>query len=441
MSTSLKHRPPRGVRRTLGAAGIAVCLGVIGASPAPAAPSGTAPSHHGAGSLVLVGGGLKDDNAQVYGEIVRRAGGPGRARIGILTAASVPASQDPDAGDPEKCSNSECNGAYYADLFRRHGAGDAQWIPVDLDHVANADSDAVVRQINSMTGFFFGGGDQYRYVTTLLHGARHTDSKVLAAIRAKLTDGAVVSGSSAGAQIASGPDMVTGGDSYPALRDGSRPGYFDDPTVLGYLPHGGFGFLRSGLLDTHTGTTGREGRALRLAADTGHDIVYALDEDTALVVDRPGSGHERVGVIGRQGVSVLNLSAARAGEGPAGWHLHNARYSYLTSGDSYDPRTGTVASPGKDRLAPTSSGVVPPNTDVFYSPDNAAGTPYSLRTTARALAASTRRTATATTYESGPRFTVTLTEPRGFRPLSADGTTPQTLLDLRLDIDPDAGTD
>lgn len=435
-------RPSRGMRRGAGAAGLAVCLAVIGAAPAPASVP-LRPPATSRGSLVLVGGGLKDDNTQVYGEIIRRAGGPGRARIGVLTAASVPASQDPNADDPATCSNSACNGAYYAGLFRQHGAADAQWIPVDLDHLANAESDAVVEQINSMTGFFFGGGDQYRYVTTLLHGDRHTDSKVLAAIRAKLKAGAVVAGSSAGAQIASGPDMLTGGDSYPALRDGSHPGYFDDPAVLGYLPEGGFGFLRSGLVDTHTGTAGREGRSLRLAADTGHDLVYALDEDTALVVDHAGSSRERVKVIGSQGVSLLDLSGARAGEGPAGWHLHNARYTYLSSGDGYDPGAGTVATPGKRALAPTSHDPVPSNTDVFHSPDNTEGAPYSLRGTARALASSTQHTATATTYEDNPRFTVTLAEPHGFRPLSADGHTPHTLVGLRLDIDadqPGAGT-
>lgn len=433
--SSLRH----GIRRTAGAAAVAVCLTVIGTGPAPASSSPATSNGHdrGTGSLVLVGGGLKDDNAQVYGEIVRRAGGAGRARIGILTAASVPASQDPHADDPEQCSNSECNGAYYAGLFRRHGAADAQWIPVDLDHIANADADSVVAQINTMSGFFFGGGDQYRYITSLLHGTEHTDSKVLAAIRAKLAHGAVVAGSSAGAQIAAGPDMITGGDSYPGLRDGSTPGYFDDPTVLGYVPQGGFGFLRSGLLDTHTGTTGREGRSLRLAADTGHDRVYALDEDTALIVEHPGSSHEHIKVLGSQGVSVLTLATARTGTGTTGWHLHNARYSYLTSGDSYDPRTGRVSTPGRRNLRPSPAITVPANTDVFYSPANPQGTPYSLRGTARALAASTRRTATASTFETGPRFTVTLSEPRRFRPLTADGHTPSTLLDLRLDIDAD----
>lgn len=327
----------RPARRVILAGSTALVLGLLTATPAAQA-SPVAPQHPG--SLVLVGGGLKDDNSQVYDEIIRRAGGP-KARIGVITAASVPESQDPDADDPERCSNSACNGDYYAKLFKKHGAADAQWVPVDLDHLANADSDSVVAQVNAMTGFFFGGGDQYRYVTTLLNGDRHTDSRVLAAIRAKLAAGAVVAGSSAGAQIASGPDMVSGGESYEALRDGSSPGYFDDATRLGYIPRGGFGFLRSGLIDTHTGAYGREGRALRLAADTHHDRVYALEENTALVVDNPGTTHERLSVLGPNGVAVLDLRRAHARTTTAGWSLSNARYTYLTHGDRYTARTGT----------------------------------------------------------------------------------------------------
>lgn len=135
--------------------------------------------------------------------------------------------------------------------------------------------------------------------------------------------------------------MVSGGESYEALRDGSSPGYFDDATRLGYIPRGGFGFLRSGLIDTHTGAYGREGRALRLAADTHHDRVYALEENTALVVDNPGTTHERLSVLGPNGVAVLDLRRAHARTTTAGWSLSNARYTYLTHGDRYTARTGT----------------------------------------------------------------------------------------------------
>ncbi|MFF0430455.1 cyanophycinase [Streptomyces sp. NPDC004520] len=417
-------------RRAVLAGGLVVAL-LTAAAPASAA------ARPQTGSLVLVGGALKDNNTQVYGEIIKRAGGP-QARIGIITAASVPESQDPYADDPDRCSNSACNGAYYAGLFKRHGAADAQWIPLDTDHVANADSDAVVAQVESMTGFFFGGGDQYRYLTTLLRGEEHKDSKVLAAIRAKLAHGAVVSGSSAGAQVASGPDMVSGGESYESLRDGSAPGYFDDPTRLGYIPQGGFGFLRSGLVDTHTGAYGREGRALRLASDTGHDRVYALEENTALVVDRPGSNREHMTVLGPNGVAVLDLRDARAHDSANGWSLRRARYSYLTDGDQYDARTWTPrVHPAKQPLVPAATTPVPADTDVFHSAANPDGTPYSFRTTARALASTrAQNSATATTFETGPRFTVSFTKARGFAAFTGDGTSARTLIALQIDIAP-----
>ncbi|MFC9730647.1 cyanophycinase [Streptomyces roseolus] len=415
-----------------------VCALVVSLFSAPSPALADAPTARTqAGSLVLIGGALKESNTQVYGEIIKRAGGPG-ARIGVITAASVPESQDPYAGDPQRCSNSACNGAYYADVFKRHGAADAQWIPLDVDHVADADSDAVVAQVNSMTGFFFGGGDQYRYVTTLLRGDAHEDSKVLAAIRAKLAHGAVVAGSSAGAQIASGPHMVTGGESYEGLRDGSAPGYFDDPTRLGHLPEGGFGFLRSGLVDTHTGAYGREGRALRLASDTGHDRVYALEENTALVVDRPGGPREHLSVLGPNGVAVLDLRGARAHDTANGWTLRRARYTYLTDGDRYDARTWTPrVHPSKRLLNPVGTTPVPVNTDVFHSAANPDGAPYAFRTTARALASTrAQNSATATTFESGPRFAVTFTKGREFAAFTGDGTDARTLLSLRVDIAP-----
>lgn len=69
------HRPTRSAALAVAAALTAV--------PDVAAPAA-------GGSLVLVGGALAADNDQVYGEIIGRVGGP-RARIGVITAASIPA--------------------------------------------------------------------------------------------------------------------------------------------------------------------------------------------------------------------------------------------------------------------------------------------------------------------------------------------------------------
>ncbi|MDI1460848.1 cyanophycinase [Catellatospora sp. KI3] len=383
-------------RRTiLGAALGAATLTAIGPTTAAHAAS------HRRGPLILIGGSLADDNTAVYGEIVARAGG-GDARIGVLTASSIPPSQDPDAGTPD-AANSRANGQYYADLLRSHGAGDAVWIPVDLDNIAAADDPAVAALAAGCTGFFFGGGDQFRYITTLLHGDAHTDTLVMAAIRRRHAAGAVVAGSSAGAQIHQGTDMVTGGESYEALRDGAKPGYFDDPDLSGYWPAGGFGLLTSGLIDTHFSAYGRLGRAIQLATDTGHHRVYGLDPDTALLVTAPGSADERGRVLGTGGVNILDLR-------------EGVRWSHLTAGFTYHPRTWRHH-PADDvrRLRDEHGGPVPGSDDIFGD--------YVATTLALQLAGSRDVSVTGFTRQAEPRFAVTLTKLGGFTAYTRDGVT------------------
>ena len=154
-----------------------------------------------------------------------------------------------------------------------------------------------------------------RYVRTLLDCAPApdeaftscTDTPVLAALRAA-ADRGVVSGVSAGLTIQQGADMITGGESYEAWRDGSTPGYLDDPAELGYVPYGGFGFVEGVQLDSHFAPRGRQGRAVKLGLETGHDLVLGVDETTAVVLDRTtGVGR----VIGEHGASLLDLGDAR----------------------------------------------------------------------------------------------------------------------------------
>jgi cyanophycinase len=360
------------------------------------------------GTVIMIGGALADDNAEIYQEIVRRAGGS-HARIGVITAASLPPSQDPQAGTPQ-ASNSVTNGRFYADILKKYGAGGAQWIPVDLDHAAAADSAKVAAQVSSMTGFVFGGGDQYRLVMTLLHGAAHTDTRVMAAIRARFAQGAVVAGTSAGAQIQSGPDMVTGGASYQGLRDGSHVGYSDDDTVLAGLPAGGLGLFDDGLIDTHFSANGRLGRAVRLAADTGHQRVFGLDPDTALEV----TGTD-MRVLGRHGVSVLDLRDAVTGVRGGHWSVSGVRWSYLTDGAVYDPGTWTFRMPpGARPLTPVDRVVASPVEDIF---DSAAADQKGFRLTHAAIdlaGAGRSTTLLGMSYETNPVFVVALRKGDGY---------------------------
>jgi len=375
---------------------------------APAHATRRAPAGPPRGTMIMIGGALADGNGEIYREIVRRAGGP-HARIGVITAASLPPSQDPSAGTPD-AANSVTNGRFYVDILNRYGAGAARWLPIDLDHPGAADDPRIAAQVASMSGFVFGGGDQYRLVTTLLHGGAHTDSRVMAAIRARFAQGAVVAGTSAGAQIQAGRDMVTGGASYQALRDGSRAGYFDDDTLLADLPAGGFGLFGDGLLDTHFSANGRLGRAVRLAADTGHERVFGLDPDTALEVTGT-----TMRVLGRYGVSVLDLRAAKPGRRGGHWSISGVRWSYLTRGTVYDPVTWTSRMPpGTPRLTPVDRHAVSPVQDIF---DSSAADHKGFRLTNAALdlaGAGRSTTLLGQTYETNPVFTVALSKGNGF---------------------------
>jgi cyanophycinase len=263
------------------------------------------------GTMFLVGGALADENAAVYGEFVRQAGGAD-ARIGVLSASSAV---------PHSSANAVTK------VLKRYGAGDATWIPVTIKKDGSGEDPALAALAAGMTAFFFTGGDQFRYVQTMIR-ADGGDGAVLAAVRARFLAGAPIAGTSAGMQIFAGPDMVTGGLSYYGVRDGSMPGVFDTDQILGYWPAGGFNFFTAGLVDTHFDARGRDGRSIRLAADTGHVRVFGVGEDTALIVN--GSAMR---VVGTNGVSILDLRSAVVS---GAWSISGVRWSYLVDGDGYD---------------------------------------------------------------------------------------------------------
>lgn len=224
--------------------------------------------------LVLAGGALQDDNAEVYGTIVELAGGVGKAKIGIITAASEP-------------EEAEANGAFYCELFKDgYGALGAEWISIDLHRIANNSALDVLRQLDSMTAFFFGGGDQSKLVSCFLN-ADHTDTPALALIRSRFEKGALVAGTSAGAVIQSAGPMVTGGVGA------------DDVT---WEARGGIGFFPFGLLDSHFSERDRLERMLHIGAATGWNRVFGLDEGTALVV-----AGDRAFVLGENRVVVAEF--------------------------------------------------------------------------------------------------------------------------------------
>jgi len=396
---------------------LAACTVLLTATHVPAASAADRgrTTHHGhqnqQGSLVLIGGAL-DEDAEILQRIVALADpdgdGPARARIAIVTAAAAPAGSAAEAGDASR-NNAAANGLYYSALFESYGA-DTYAVPIDTTQDEfeadaygpdNADSRAVAREVGRSTGVFFGGGDQTDYVRTLMdcraaaaeayRTCRRT--RVLRAVESVLRKDGVVAGVSAGTTIQQGADMVTGGESYEAWRHGAEPGYFDD-NRLGYLPYGGFGFYRYGLLDSHFGTWGRQARMIKLAQETGHRQVVGIDETTALVVDRAtGTGEG----IGRNGVSVLDVDQS------------GATWSYLTRGDRVDLARGPVTR-ATDAIDVVRDGDGPADrADIWDSIATDDPGVYSLVDQALALITSAADTATGTTLETDPQYVTTLT--------------------------------
>ncbi len=359
------------VARVIGAVVLAVALAVV--APAQAAPA--------PGAIMLIGGALSDDNADVYGEFVRLAGGA-QARIGVLSASSAV---------PHSSANAVTK------VLKRYGAAEATWIPVTVKKDGSGENPQYAAMAAGMTAFFFTGGDQFRYVQSMIR-PNGTDGAVLAAVRARWQAGAPIAGTSAGMQIFAGADMITGGLSYFALRDGTQPGYFETDETVGYWPAGGFGFFTAGLVDTHFDARGRHGRSIRLAADTGHDRVFGVGEDTALLVT--GS---TMRVLGVNGVSLLDLRDAQVS---GGWSISGVRWSYLVAGDEYRADLWQIV-PGSPLRTPQPRTAMPPTADVFGS--------YALLDSALDLAGAGLSAQTTGTTAETPAFVVTLAKSAQFR--------------------------
>lgn len=417
------HRGP-GIRTRRGRAGagrsiVATGAGVVLALATWIAPAAadTPTAHSAAGHLVLIGGAL-GENARIFRHMIALAdpdgAGDAVATVAVVTAGSIPAENPRQAANPD-ADNATANGRYYVDLFTGFGAR-AFVVPIDEavnyrddPYVpANADDPDLAEQVGKADLVFFGGGDQIRYLRTMVHcdAAPHEaytsckDSVVMTAVRSVIDGGGVVAGTSAGLTIEQATPMVTGGESYQGWRDGATAGYYDS-SQLAYVPYGGFGFFSGGLLDSHFATRSRQARMIRLALDRRVDVprIYGVDETTALIVDRATG---RASVIGRHGVSVLDVSHATL-DGTA---VHGVRWSYANQGDHVNVETGRVQRAAGSEAVVGSGPKPPTQRDIWDSPH----TPhyYSMRDLAVDLLESAGPRANGVTYEHRPSFRTVL---------------------------------
>jgi cyanophycinase len=306
-----------------------------------AASAGAVAADAPKGSLVIIGGGLRVDNAEVWDKIVALAGGKG-ARIAVLPTA---------AENPTK------EAQLTVDALNRYGAR-AFVVPVaprlaGTDARKAADDPALADVVREAGGAFFTGGDQARITGSLRH-PDGSNTAVLDALWALYRRGGVIAGTSAGAAIMSStmfydPPLEV----MPVLKNGVVDGKDVAP---------GLGFIGTDVfVDQHLLARGRFGRMLPAMLAKGYTLGLGIDENTAAIV-----GPKRdVTVIGYRGALVLDLAEASTDKAKPGFNLINARISYLDSGDRFNLATrACVPGPGKE---PVDRKTVEHRAPIFYT--------------------------------------------------------------------------
>jgi cyanophycinase len=278
-----------------------------------------------AGTVVAIGGALRDDNHAVWSRLVALAGRQ-EARYVVFGTAS---------GNPERSA------ARVVALLESHGA-EAESLPVapklpGFDAAQAARDPELIARVGAANGVFFTGGAQERIVDTLQPGGRATP--LLEAIRGVLDRGGVIAGTSAGAAIMSqvmfrdAPDLL--GTMKGTLREGME------------LDRG-LGFAAPGLfVDQHFLRRGRLGRMLPLMQSQGLQTAIGVEENSAAIL----RGHE-VEIVGEGGALFVDLRDAASDAKRGAFNLAGVRLTFLGDGDRLDLRTRTIT-PSAAKLAGT----------------------------------------------------------------------------------------
>ncbi len=285
------------------------------------------------GRLVIVGGALAGDNAEIYGAILG-----GREGVGPLcvfpTASGVP---------------QESMESAVARLEEHGGPGAAEGIFLTEANADEAQSESLAARIRDCSGFFFTGGDQSRIIDVFRPDGAGTPA--YEALMDRWREGAVVSGSSAGAAMMSGR-AIAGGNSSSALEAGLR----HQEEGEGVWIRSGMDFAPWAIVDQHFLARGRWGRLLTaVVADGAVHLGVGIDENTALVVDG-----DEASVVGASGVIWLDARSATLDHQSvtgSGLIMH-----LLGEGDRVSISTGAVVrAQGKATLPVSGSGVEAPH--------------------------------------------------------------------------------
>ena len=295
------------------------------AAPVKAAPKTATriPANAPKGSLVIIGGGLRGENAEVWKRIIELAGGKG-ARIAVFGSAS---------GSPDIAAKNN------VDVLNSYGA-DAFGVPVavrlkDVDYRKAAMDPALAEAVRTATGAYFVGGDQSR-ITQALRKADGSSTLVLDALWDMYRRGGVIAGTSAGAAIMSSTMFYNVNSVLATLKRGVADGMELAP---------GLGFIgKDVFVDQHLLVRGRFARMLPAMLAKGYKTGLGIDENTSMIIHP----NRDVEILGYKGALLIDLAGATTA--PGDFNISNAVVSYLDNGDRFNLSTAIFV-PSREKAA------------------------------------------------------------------------------------------
>lgn len=258
-------------------------------TPGPV-PAAARPVHHG--TLLLIGGGLDDDNRPVYERFLQLAAAHGPARIVIATAAT--GEQDVEATDKTEALRT--------------------WAPrTEIEVVRRETStEATIAAIDHATAMFFTGGDQKRI--TDRYRPHDQSTPEWQAMHRLLERGGVIAGTSAGDAMM-GEVMFYSGGSATALGVAPTPtgkvlgedGDEENPTQLGPRIGPGMRFMPEAISDSHFFERDRIGRLVAALESSGRRLGIGVGEDAAVEVDLDSGELHGISVAESLAVDISGL--------------------------------------------------------------------------------------------------------------------------------------
>jgi len=215
------------------------------------------------GTLLLIGGGLDNDNGPVYQRFLELASRNGEPRIVVATAATGP--QDDEATDKTESLRTWRWGVQ-VEVVRRE-----------------TPTAETVAAIDAATAMFFTGGDQKRITDRYRAGGQ--DSPEWLAMQRLLARGGVIAGASAGDAMMGEFMFLTGGSARALGIAPAKVADGEEAPVLGPQLGPGMKFLPWALTDSHFFERDRMGRLVAGLEASGTRLGIGVGEDAAVEID------------------------------------------------------------------------------------------------------------------------------------------------------------